>query len=192
MELVGNLAWPIWRIWSPLWVPHLLWLMRTRASKGMKSIESRWGRILVWTRLGTWSPIQSCQMLFQNQRVRGQNLGRSLVPKPEPPEPRSYYLECLFLLRSQFGLVWSQEEGILGSFWLKFWQGSCICFPKVWLGANSPILSGFLTLKSRWSCPCWCIPRSIPVLAWPWRLVVVWGLLHSHILKEFCWDSIMP
>jgi hypothetical protein len=30
------------------------------------------------------------------------------------------------------------------------------------------------------------------VLAWPWRLVVVWGLLHSHILKEFCWDSIMP
>ncbi len=54
----------------------------------------------------------------------------------------------------------------------------------MWLGANSPVLSGPLISESGWSCPCWCIPRSVPVLAWPWRLVVAWGLPHSHILER--------
>ncbi len=150
----------------------------------MRSIESRWGRNPVWTRLGRGSPIQSCQMFFQNRRIGGQNPGCSLVPRPEPLEPGSYCLEWFFLLQSWFGLVWSREKGILGSFWLKFWQGFCICSPKVWLGANSQVLSGPLTSESRWSCPCWCILRSILVLAWPWRLVVAWGLPHSHIFER--------
>ncbi len=54
----------------------------------------------------------------------------------------------------------------------------------MWLGANSPVLSGPLTSKSRWSCPYWCILKSIPMLAWPWRLVVMWGLPHSNILER--------
>jgi hypothetical protein len=81
-------------------------------------------------------------------------------------------------------LLWWQEGGIVGSFWLKFWQGSCICFPKVWLGINSPILSGPLISELGWLCLCWCIPRLVLVLAWPWRLVVAWGLPHSHILER--------
>jgi len=158
--------------------------MRTWTSKGRRSIESKWDKQLVWTRLGRGSPIQSCQMFFQNQGVGGQGPGHSLLPRPKPPKLGSYYLECFFLLWNRFGLVWSREGRILESFRLKFWQGSYICFAKVWLGTNSPILSGPLTSELRWSCPCWCIPRSVVVLAWPWRLVLASGLPHSHILER--------
>jgi hypothetical protein len=159
--------------------------MRMRTNKGMKSIESKWGINIIWTRLGRGrSPIQSCQMFFQNWGIGGQGPRRSLVPRPEPPKPGSYYLECFFLLRNRFGLVWSREGGILRSIWLKFWQGSYTCFSKVWLGTNSPVLNGPLTSELGWSCPCWCILRSIFALAWPWRLVVAWGLPHSHILER--------
>ncbi len=61
-------------------------------------------------------------------------------------------------------------------------RSSWILLAKI-LGANSLVLSGPLILESRWSCPCWCIPRSVLVLAWPWSAVVAWGLPHSHIFQ---------
>ncbi len=70
--------------------------------------------------------------------------------RPEPLEPGSYCLECFFLLQSRFGLVWSREEGILRFFYLKFWQWSCLCFPKVWLGAHSPDLV-YASQKCDWA-----------------------------------------
>jgi hypothetical protein len=44
----------------------------------MKSIESKWGRNLIWTRLGKGSPIQSYQMFFQNRGIGGQDPGREI------------------------------------------------------------------------------------------------------------------
>ncbi len=77
-----------------------------RANKGMRSIESMWGRNLVWIRLERGSPIQSCQMFFQNRRIGGQGPNHFLLPRPKLPKPRNYCLECFFLLRNRFGLVW--------------------------------------------------------------------------------------
>ncbi len=105
MEPTGSLAWPTQQVWSPLCVPCLLWLMKTQASKGRRSIKSRCDRNLVWTRLGKGSPIQSCQMIFQNRGIGGQGPSCSLLPRPELHELGNYCLECFFLLQNRFGLV---------------------------------------------------------------------------------------